>query len=223
MRLLKYAGALATLAVMLFATLLFISAPREGKAAGDKKMFTISKPGIGTLQIEGRKDTAVPDDPNPLIYDPNPREWAGDDDQISVIENAIREALQTERDAVKYANKNKAMEFKQNVLAKHFSAKTKELKKRQDYIDTNNSMSDNSGIVVADSKITKVEFKGVSVNGNKATAVVDVWTQTRYENSKNAMIAEPANARQHTIELEQENGNWLIVSDNWVFIPGYEP
>ena len=223
MRLLKYAGILAILAVILGSTLFFISKPKEGIAAVNKKVFTVTKPGMGTFQIEGRKDTAVPDDPNPLVYDPKQRKWIGDNTQIKAIENVVEGALQTELDAMKYINRGRASEFKQKKLPQYFSAKTNELKKRQGYIDTNNAMSDSSGIIVADSTVTKMDFKGVSINGSKATAVVDVWTRTRYEDTKKPIISEPANARQHTIELEQENGNWLIVSDRWLFIPGYEP
>jgi len=223
MRLLKYAGILAILAAILGSSLFFISRPKEGIAAGSKKVFTVTKPGMGTFQVEGRKDTVVPDDQNPLVYDPKQRGWSGDKTQIEAIKKVIGDALQAELDAVKDVNRGKASEFKQKKLPQYFSAKTNELKKRQGYIDKNNTMSDDSGIVVADSAVTKMDFKGVSVNGSQATAVVDVWTRTRYENTKNAIVSEPANARQHIIELEQENGNWLIVSDKWVFIPGYEP
>jgi hypothetical protein len=90
-------------------------------------------------------------------------------------------------------------------------------------------MSDSSGITIADSGISKLDFKGISVDGTSAVVVVDEWAWAKYKranNNKNSNAIQPTeakNARQHNLVLDIEDGKWKILSDKWVYVPGTEP
>lgn len=194
-----------------------------------KKLFVVDKPGVGQLEIEGKKDLG-PEVTPPPSYDPEQREWKGSVSEQQEIKRVVREAFQAERDAMREDNRGSGVEFK-NKFGGYFSSKHGELNKRQGYIENNNRMTDSSGISIADSGISKLDFKGISIDGTNAVVVVDEWAWTRYKqvaskgNASQSGIppTEAKNARQHNLELALEDGGWKITSDQWVFVPGTEP
>lgn len=220
---------ITVLAITLLSSVFLLSNGAMVLGSVYKKLFVVDKPGVGQFEIEGQKDVS-PEITPPPSYDPGQREWKGSVQDQQEIKRVVREAFQAERDAMREDNRGRGAEFK-NKLAGYFSPKHGELNKRQGYIENNNQMSDSSGITIADSGISKLDFKGVSIDGTSAVVVVDEWAWARYKqaanngNSSQSAIppTEAKNARQHNLELELEGGSWKITSDKWVFVPGTEP
>ncbi|AEM72880.1 hypothetical protein [Caldicellulosiruptor acetigenus] len=62
-----------------------------------------------------------------------------------------------------------------------------------------------SGIRPAEIKVTDIKFSEIKIEGDKATVVVDVFSE------------------RHCFNLEKENGEWKITSETLNFLPGYGP
>ena len=188
-------------------------------ASGDtyqNKTFIIKKDGK-TYTVEGRKDTAVaaPAD-KPLPYDPNYNQWSGDPQTWAQLIQIVSDALRTEREVMIYTNLD-SQDY-QNKLRRYYSGD--ELQKREEWINGEKTAVSRGGRTIG-AGISKTDFKGITVQGNQATAVVDVWSWAKYQDEHGT--ANPANARQYTITLTQNNNQWIISKEGAVFIPGYEP
>ena len=185
------------------------------------KVFTVKKNGQ-TFTVEGRKDTANIPAEAPPKYDPSDREWAGDPKIWEQLMQVVHDAFQAERDTLLYENRGRSQELKDN-LNRYFSAASGELQKRQHTIDVE-IQSAAAGVGRSESTITKMDYKGISVQGDKATVVVDIYSETYYQDyNNNRDEGGGSNAEQHTVTLELDNSKWLITKDLWVFLPGYEP
>jgi hypothetical protein len=105
-----------------------------------------------------------------------------------------------------------------NKLSQYYSGD--ELQKREGWINgEKNAVSHGSRTIGAG--VSKLDFKGITVQGNQATVVVDAWIWAKYQDGHGTM--NPQNACQYTIILTQNNNQWIISRELWVFIPGYEP
>ncbi len=186
-----------------------------------KKTFTVEKNGV-TKTIEGRKELPPISSEQPPPYDPNDREWVGDPQTWAQLQQFIRDAFQAGRDAVLYVNRGRSEELKSR-LDNYFSASTGELSRRRSVIDMEIQQTP-AGYGRSENIITKMDFKGISVQDNQATAVVDIYSHICYKDfNKNRDDGCGDNAEQHTVTLELENNKWLITRDLWVFMPGYGP
>ncbi|MCL4310326.1 MAG: hypothetical protein M0Z32_01720 [Actinomycetota bacterium] len=178
--------------------------------------FTIQKKGK-TYTIEGRKDTTVPTPTDAHNYDPNYNQWIGDPQTWAELKQVVGNALRTEREVMIYTNLD-SQDY-QNKLKQYFSGD--ELQKREEWI--NGEKQGEAKVRTIGAGISKMDYKGISVDGSQATVVVDVWSWAKYQDVKSGKIMNPSNARQHAITLTQNNDQWIITKDRWDFIPGYEP
>ncbi|MHB8968646.1 MAG: hypothetical protein ACYC5A_06675 [Thermoleophilia bacterium] len=195
----------------------------ESSNTNDKpvtKEFTVQKNGE-TATIVGRKDTASTVDRKPPAYEPSEREWTGDAKTWAQIEQVIREGFQAKRDATLYENRGRIAEKNEN-LADYYSDKSGELQRVQNFTELHHPAP---GIGRAESVITKMDFKGISVQDTMATVVVDVWSHVSDKdfNTNQKLGPDIDTAKQHTVTLELVDNRWLISEDLWVHMPGYEP
>ncbi|MCL5883314.1 MAG: hypothetical protein M1539_04980 [Actinobacteria bacterium] len=186
--------------------------------------YTVEKNGV-TKTVEAIKGGEFPlplPAEQPPDYDPGDRDWDGDPQTWAQLIPFIRDAFQAQRDASLYANRERSEELKGN-LANYFSTSSGILQKKRNTIDME-MQSALTGYGRSESVITKMDFKGISVQDNQATAVVDIYSHTSWKDFKtNKDDGGGDNAEQHTVTLEQENDQWLITKDLWVFLPGYGP
>ncbi|MHB1390021.1 MAG: hypothetical protein ACYCXF_02150 [Thermoleophilia bacterium] len=194
-------------------------ARNPGNALSDayKKTITMEKEGK-TFTIEGRKDTAAPTPQNAPKYDPNYNQWIGDPQAWAQIKQIVGDAMRTEREVMISTNLG-SQEYKKK-LRDYYSGE--ELQKREDWIK-GELKAVSQGSRTTGAGISKMDFRGISIQGNQATAVVDVWSWAQYQDDKTGHTSNPKNGEQYTITLAQNNNQWIITKELAVFIPGYEP
>ena len=78
----------------------------------------------------------------------------------------------------------------QNKLQQYFSGH--ELQKREEWI--NGAKQGEAKVRTIGAGISKIDYKGISVDGSQATVVVDVWTWAKYQDVKSGRIMNPSNA-----------------------------
>ena len=93
---------------------------------------------------------------------------ASDPQTWEQLEQIVHDAFQAERDALLYENRGRSQELKDN-LGKYFSTASGELQKRQHTIDVE-IQSAPAGVSRSDSTITKMDYKGIFVQGDIAQA-----------------------------------------------------
>lgn len=184
------------------------------------RTYTIEKNGV-TKTVEARKELLHISGERPPDYDPSDREWVGEPQIWAQLKQVTREALQAQRDATLYVNRGRSAVSKEN-LANYYSADSGQLQLAQHEIDMTFAAPDDTGW--SERTITKMDFKGISVQDNKATVVVDIWIHVADKDFKaNRDLNSFENAEQHTVTLEMKNNKWMITKDLWVFLPGYGP
>lgn len=190
-----------------------------------KQLFMLEKPGAPAKQMEGRKDT-ISTVAAPPAYRTQFGPSTGRSSEQAAIRRAVRDSFDLEREAMLVANEGKGAEYKKR-FAEVFSDSAGELTKRRGFVDNNKAASDGLGVVVKESGVSKMEFRQIEVSGAEATAVVDAWTFSVYDQTKEVdpakRLVRSGNAAQHTIRLVVEDGRWKVASDRSTYLPGMSP
>lgn len=178
--------------------------------------------------IVGVKDFAAQEQgwPEPHYYTTGPFFTRASTEEAAVIDALLRSSVELEYAAMLTANRGVRVEAIKQEYASIYSDEKGDLTKHLGYIDLNAELLDQDGYAQKELRLTRFEVKGIEVQGDQATAVVEeeslgVRALVRDQPTPDTLTIR--SGRQIKFYLVRQGHAWMILGENWAFLPGMEP
>ncbi len=218
--------AIATL-VVVGAVMGLVAASPGGEAIGGSRIEKAFVDAQGN-PIVGVKDFADTAEgwPEQHYYTTGPFVTTASEADAATIGALLRRSVVLEYSAMLSSNNMESLEAMKAQYAEIYSDAKGDLTKHLGFIDANAALLTEDGYEQKELSLTRFEVKGIDVQGDQATAVVEeesLGVRARVRDQPTPDTLTIKSGRQIKFYLVRQGGAWLILGESWAFLPGMGP